>query len=150
MLLEFDELCRLRHLKITPQRTAIFRILVTARNHPTADNVYQEIKTRFPNISFDTVNRTLLTFAETGMIEVIESNGHCRRFEPNLSAHHHFYCTGCGKITDFFCRDYDLLPVPEDIRNRFHVTGKRMVLKGLCDKCIQQQATDPDSCQKPG
>jgi Fur family peroxide stress response transcriptional regulator len=144
MLLEFDELCRRHQLKITPQRTAIFRILTTARNHPTADNVYQEIKTLFPNISFDTVNRTLLTFAEAGMIEVIESNGHCRRFEPNLTAHHHFYCMDCGEITDFFCRDYDELAVPEDISRRFHVTGKRMVIKGLCDKCMQQHAACPD------
>jgi len=136
MMMDFDEKSRQHQLKITPQRTAIFKILTTARNHPTADNVYQEVKTEFPNISFDTVNRTLLTFAEVGMIEVIESNGHCRRFEPNLKTHHHFYCVGCGEITDFFHKEYDNLEIPENISRRFHVTGKRMVIKGLCDKCI--------------
>lgn len=139
-MLDFNDTCRRHQLKITPQRTAIYRILTAARNHPTADNVYQEIKAEFPHISFDTVNRTLLTFAEIGVIEVIESNGHCRRFEPDLTAHHHFYCTGCGDITDFFCREYDALPVPEAIRGRFQVTGKRMVLKGYCDKCIRKAA----------
>lgn len=144
---DFDKTCRHHHLKITPQRTAIYRILADAKNHPTADNVYQEIKTQFPNISFDTVNRTLLTFAQIGMIEVIESDGHCRRFEPDLTAHHHFYCAGCGEITDFFCQEYDDLPVPEDIRNRFHVTGKRVVIKGLCENCKNILSFQPQNQQ---
>lgn len=146
MMVDFEEICRRRHLKITPQRTAIFRILFGFQGHPTADDVYREIRAQFPNISFDTVNRTLLTFAQAGMIETIEDMGHCRRFDLNMRPHHHVYCIRCGSITDFVCPEYDDLAIPEEIERRFQVSGKRMVLKGLCDACraISEPQEDTD------
>lgn len=122
-------------LKITPQRTAIFQELLKAKDHPTADDIYKRIVKKIPNISFDTVNRTLLTFSKIGLIKVVEGYGQAKRYDPNLGIHHHFRCILCGRIIDFHNKDYDNIAVPAEINKRFTVTSKKVVLEGLCGKC---------------
>jgi Fur family peroxide stress response transcriptional regulator len=132
---EFKQKCRIQGLKITPQRVAIYKELSKSRAHPSADMMYRAIREEFPNISFDTVNRTLLTFAEIGLVEVLEVQGGPRRYEPNLRPHHHFYCQKCGEIFDLFDAGFDTVRVPEDVKRRFEVRTSRIVLSGLCEKC---------------
>jgi Fur family transcriptional regulator, peroxide stress response regulator len=122
-------------LKITPQRTAIFQELMKAKDHPTADDIYKRIVKKIPNISLDTVNRTLLTFSKIGMIKVVEGYGQAKRYDPDLGLHHHFRCIRCGRIIDFHHKDYDNIAVPAEINKRFTVTSKKVVLEGLCGKC---------------
>jgi len=131
----FTENCREHHLKITPQRIAIYRRLQDNRQHPTADTVYRELKSEFPSISLDTVNRTLLTFADIGIVDIVEGHGSPRRFDPDRSPHHHFTCIRCGTITDFHDPRFDALEIPRDIAERFTVTGKRVCLSGICERC---------------
>ncbi len=132
---EFLEICQTHQLKVTPQRVAIFNQLLNLDTHPTADAVYQSVSKEFPNISFDTVNRTLSTFSEIGIVDVVEVFGGAKRFDPNLRNHHHLHCTQCGKVFDFYSRAYDNLKVPEELHQEFQVTSKRVVLKGLCKEC---------------
>lgn len=126
---------RQHNLKITPQRTAIYKSLAEAEDHPSTDAVYQKVKKDFPNISFDTVNRTLMIFAEIGLVEIVEGQGDPRRFDPKTENHHHFYCVNCGKITDFFSEELDQIEIPPQIQKKFTLISKRMVLKGYCSDC---------------
>lgn len=122
-------------LKITPQRTAIFEELLKAKDHPSAEDIYKKIVKKIPNVSLDTVNRTLVTFAKIGMIRVVEGYGQAKRYDPDLGSHHHFRCVNCGRIIDFHNEAYDRLAVPADITRQFKVTGKKVVLEGLCGRC---------------
>ena len=131
----FKQVCRENHLKITPQRVAIYKELLKSDTHPTTDAIYQNVKEEYPHISFDTVNRTLLTFAQSGIVDVIETFGGAKRFDPTIKNHHHLHCAQCGKVFDFYNRAYDNLEVPEELHGQFQVTGKRVVLKGLCKEC---------------
>jgi Fur family peroxide stress response transcriptional regulator len=81
------------------------------------------------------VNRTLLTFAEIGIVDLVEGLGGPRRFDPERRTHHHLRCTRCDRIIDFQCDDYDNLKIPEEIRRKFEVLGKRVILNIICDKC---------------
>ena len=132
---EFKKKCREHHLKITPQRVAIYRELMKNDSHPSTDMMFQVIRKELPNISFDTVNRTLLTLSEIGVIEVLEVQGGPRRYEPNQELHHHFYCQKCREIIDLFHSGFGPIQVPEDIKRRFEIRSSRIVLSGLCDKC---------------
>jgi Fur family peroxide stress response transcriptional regulator len=122
-------------LKITPQRTAIFQELLKAKDHPTADDIYKKIVKKIPNISFDTVNRTLSTFATIGLTKVVEGYGQAKRYDPDMGAHHHFRCVRCACIIDFHNKDYDDITVPAEINERFTVTSKKVLLEGLCGTC---------------
>ena len=63
LLQDFIETCKTHNLKVTPQRMAIYRELVGSTEHPTVDAMFQTVKKEYPNISYDTVSRTMLTFA---------------------------------------------------------------------------------------
>ena len=132
---EFMRICQRNRLKITPQRVAIYQHLLGLDTHPTADAVYQIVKKEYPNISFDTVNRTLLTFAEIGVVDVVEIFSGAKRFDTDVTAHHHLHCLQCGKVYDFHSQAYDDLSVPESIQEQFRVVSKRVVLKGFCKAC---------------
>ena len=122
-------------LKITPQRTAIYEELLKAKDHPTADVIYKRIVKKIPNISFDTVNRTLLTFSKIGITNVVEGYGQAKRYDPDMDTHHHFRCIQCGSIIDLHNRDLDNITVPEQINKQFTVVSKKVVLEGFCSKC---------------
>jgi len=134
-LKRFATTCKAHHLKVTPQRVAIYRELIGYTAHPTVDDMYQIIKNEFPNISYDTVSRTMLTFAEIGIVDLVEVYGGAKRFDPNVSDHHHLHCVACGEIVDFHNDPYNDLSIPEEFRQKFRVISSRVVLKGICEQC---------------
>jgi Fur family peroxide stress response transcriptional regulator len=134
----FTQKCRQHHLKITPQRTAIYKELKKSKDHPSADTIYQIIRKGFPNISFDTINRTLLIFSRIGIVDVVEGLGAPRRFDPNKNKHHHFLCVKCGQIDDFMNDLYDQIEIPKHLQQRYTILGQKVVLHGICDKCREE------------
>ena len=56
-------------LKYSRQREAIKDFLMTRKDHPTADVVYENIKKIYPNISLGTVYRNLSLLSEIGEIQ---------------------------------------------------------------------------------
>ncbi len=126
-------------LKITPQRMTILVELTNNHDHPTADVVYQKIKMKLPNISFDTVNRTLITFAQTGVIKITEGRSGGRRYDPSTELHHHFHCIKCNSIIDFTNKEYDEIKIPESIKSKHQVLGKKIVLDGICQNCKKEK-----------
>ena len=131
----FIEICHENNLKITPQRIAIYKGLLNLHTHPSVDDIFRIVKREYPNISFDTVNRTLLTFAEIGLVDVVEIFGGAKRFDPNVKNHHHLHCTKCGKILDVYSREFDDLKIPGEISAKFQIISKRVILKGICREC---------------
>ena len=134
----FKKRCKEHNLKITPQRTAIYKELLTAEDHPSADMLYERVRKVFPNISFDTVYRTLLSFSEIGLADVVEGYGEPKRFDPNTHTHHHFRCMKCGNIIDFHSEFYDNMETPREIKKEFRVTRKRVTLEGFCKNCTNK------------
>ena len=57
-------------LRLTPQRIAILKYLDGNTSHPTADNIYRDLKQTNPTLSFATVYNTMQTLREHG--EVME------------------------------------------------------------------------------
>ena len=131
----FYDKCAQNGLKITPQRTLIFDELSKATDHPTADAIYKRVRKTLSNISFDTVYRTLLSFTEIGIVNLVEGSGEQKRFEPNLHQHHHFRCIKCHTIYDFENESYSNIEVPEVVQKQGTVFNKRVVLEGICTKC---------------
>jgi Fur family transcriptional regulator, peroxide stress response regulator len=135
---EFVKKCAEHRLKVTPQRTIIYEELIKSKDHPTVDVLYKRIRTRLPNISFDTVFRTLNKFAEKGITSVVEGSGEMKRFEPDMENHHHARCVRCHKIIDFKNDAYNNISVPRELMNRFKVLNKRVVLEGICGDCSKK------------
>jgi len=134
-MLDFYAKCRQAGLKITPQRMAVYKALIETDEHPSAEMVFQKVKKIIPNISLDTVNRTLLTLSEIGIAFVVEGSGDAKRFDGNLKKHQHFKCVKCKRIFDFHHKPFDNVQVPASIRKKFTVLRKTVYLEGICQFC---------------
>lgn len=131
----FKEKCKEHNLKVTPQRTVIYGELLNVKDHPTVDEVFKSVKKVLPNISFDTIYRTLQSFAEIGAIDVVEGYGGSKRFDIDTKNHHHMHCVKCGSIIDFYSEAYDKIKIPKNIKKQFNVIKKKVILEGVCSLC---------------
>ncbi len=131
----FREKCSENNLRVTPQRLAIFKLVNNSPDHPNTDAVFRKIRKHFSNISFDTVNRTLLSFARIGILKIVEGYGNPKRFDPVLKNHHHFHCVKCNRIIDFDETLIDGVEIPESITRQCTIIDKKLVLEGFCDRC---------------
>jgi Fur family peroxide stress response transcriptional regulator len=134
-IMKFESICHRAGLKVTPQRLAIYRLLSETHEHPSAEMVFRMMRKQFPNISLDTVNRTLLTLSNIGLAFAIEGSGDAKRFDANTQSHQHFKCVSCKKIIDFHHRAFDNIRVPDVIGRRCTILRKTVYFEGLCEKC---------------
>jgi Fur family transcriptional regulator, peroxide stress response regulator len=134
----FHAKCHEAGLRITPQRTAIYKALVETTEHPSAEMVFRQVRQVFPSISLDTVNRTLLTLSEIGTAFVVEGTGDAKRFDANLDSHQHFKCVRCKRIIDFHDEPYDQIPMPKNLPATFDVLRTTVYVEGVCDLCRQK------------
>ena len=61
-------------LKYSRQRESIKEFLMTRKDHPTADVVYENMKKIYPNISLGTVYRNLSLLSEIGEIQKLSTS----------------------------------------------------------------------------
>jgi Fur family peroxide stress response transcriptional regulator len=113
--------------------------LLKSNDHPNAEALHKRVKKIIPDISLDTVNRTLITFSKIGIIKDVEGYGEPRRYDPNIENHHHFRCLICSSLIDFEYKPYNDIIIPGDINKRFTVHNKKVLLEGYCDKCLKKK-----------
>ena len=133
----FRAKCKEHGLSMTPQRLAIYKALIESKDHPSAENIYNRIRTSFPDIALDTVYRTLSTFSEIGIIHVVEGYGEVKRYDPDTEPHHHFRCMRCNKIVDIYEKTFGKLNIPHRIKKKYNVSNVKVILEGACDECIK-------------
>ena len=98
---ELFALFRKNGYKVTTQRLAIYKFMMTRKDHPTADQIYQGLKMDYPTLSFGTIYKTLHTLKELGLIQELGFESGSIRYDPDISPHLNVVCTNCGKIYDY-------------------------------------------------
>ncbi|HEY8450454.1 MAG TPA: Fur family transcriptional regulator, partial [Bacillota bacterium] len=63
----FRDLLSSHGYRVTPQRLAIYEALVATDQHPSAEELYRQVKKRFPMISPATVYNTLQLLVRMGL-----------------------------------------------------------------------------------
>ncbi len=87
-------------MRLTRQRTAIYRELASRCDHPDVDHLFRAVKPRIPKMSLFTVYRTVNALESAGMVlRVATWKGHAR-YDAAVEAHGHFLCETCGGIDD--------------------------------------------------
>ena len=136
----FRRKCEENGLKITPQWVAIYRELIQTTEHPTADTVYKALRATFPNISFDTVNRTLGTLVEIGAAKIVDCSRQVRRFDGGVAEHLHFKCIKCKRIIDIEAQEFENdSQIPEKIADVAKILKRVVYFEGLCERCGREK-----------
>jgi len=129
------EALRKKGYKATPQRIAICRIILNSRTHPSAQQVYEEVKKIHSTVSLATVYKTLEVLRDLDLIQEINFPKGQARFDSYMNPHINLVCLKCGSITDL-----DDATVKEITRKviastKFKPTGQRVDVNGICQKC---------------
>ena len=88
-------------MRITPQRQAIIRYLISSHTHPTADEIYQALSPDFPNISVATIYNNLRVFKNIGLVKELTYGDASSRFDFNTHNHYHVICENVEKSLTF-------------------------------------------------
>lgn len=131
--------------RYSKQRELILETVKSSRRHPTAEEVYAEVKQLHPNISLGTVYRNLNLLTEQGDIINLNEGLDADHFDGVCSNHCHLVCTRCKRVYDL---DFDIGEVAEGITTAASGAGKpevhnvRVMAFGLCPDCKAQQTTE--------
>ena len=125
-------------LKYSRQRESIKEFLMTRKDHPTADVVYENMKKIYPNISLGTVYRNLSLLSEIGEIQKLSNFGGADHFDGCVTPHCHFMCTCCGQVLDLETEDMDDLSARVGKDFPCKITGYDVRFFGTCPKCMNK------------
>lgn len=117
----------------TRQKSSIYTELCSRCDHPTAQELFEDLKQKDPNISIATVYRNLKALAEKGTVLRIQSDD-ADHFDANTEPHNHFTCRKCGRITDIAVSDeYEFNKLPVDFDGE--IESYALMFYGVCAKC---------------
>ena len=135
---ELKKIVKQKGLKYTEQREIVLSILLHAKEHLTAEEVYNEIKKEHKesNIGIATVYRALSFLEEVDWITSITFGTDGKKYESNSKSHHdHLICTECGKIIEFIDDEIEKRQDKIAKKNKFKITSHSMQLYGTCEVC---------------
>lgn len=132
----YKRMIREMGLKVTKQRMAILEGLNSGRAHVTAQEVYEVVNEKYPEIGFATVYRFLRKLTEQNFVTEVRMGGLPARYELTPTEHHdHLTCVSCGKIVEF--ENVQIEKLQEDIAAKygFKLTDHVLELYGVCSHC---------------
>ncbi len=125
--------------RLTKQRKVVLEELKKTTAHPTADELYEVVRKRLPNISLGTVYRNLEILSACGEILKLDLGEGKKRFDARMDPHYHLRCTQCGRVFDI-----PYVPLDKEIEerlqgvNHFKVTGIQIHFDGICEECLKK------------
>ena len=129
--------------RMTKQKRVVLEELSKVKNHPTAYDVYEMVKSRLPRISLGTVYRNLEQLSSGGQIRRLEMGQSQRRFDAVVDDHLHIRCISCGKVDDVPLNPAMNTITIKDIvssQSGYDVLGCEMDFQGICPKCKKKMA----------
>lgn len=132
----FINVCKSMGLKITPQRVSVYEVLLNREDHPTVEEVYNEVKKKYPFVSLATVYRTVETLEELGFVKRVAYWGGSVRYDANVQEHHHLICIKCGAIKDVHIH-INWKP-PMELEG-YSVNTYTVHMYGLCPQCRKEE-----------
>lgn len=123
-------------LKVTEQRVLILEIIRHGSNHFTAQEVFERVSARNPDVGFATVYRFLRTLSEQKYVTEVRLGGMPARYEWAAKHHHdHLTCIQCSKIVEFENNEIERLQEKVAKEFGFALTHHVLELYGICPSC---------------
>jgi Fe2+ or Zn2+ uptake regulation protein len=118
----------------TKQRRVVFETIRGTLSHPTADWIFERVRTTLPKISLGTVYRNLSVLKDEGMVREIYGSDRRAHYDAVTTKHAHFICSDCGSISDVHnLPECDWRAAKELVG--CDVTEQRIEFVGVCPVC---------------
>jgi len=127
---------------MTEQRRVILEVLRSRNDHPSADELYERVRTRLPRISLGTVYRNLDILSELGEIQKLELSGSLKRFDGIAHKHYHIRCIECNRVDDAPIAPLNQIEDELYGTTVFEIIGHNLEFTGLCPACTRNREGD--------
>lgn len=123
-------------LKVTGPRRKILDVMSEAREHLTAETVYQKLLAGGEDVVLATVYRVLGQFEEAGLVKRHRFDADVSVFELNEGEHHdHLVCVRCNRVVEFVDDVIEAHQEKIAQHHGFDITDHSLTLYGICSPC---------------
>ena len=124
-----------KKLRYSHQREAIYQYLLSTKEHPTAEMIYNDLREEIPALSLGTVYRNLKLLEDLGKVRRVASFQNMERYDAICSDHVHFLCSGCGCVSDVMDVDPEALRNNIPLGDGYRIAKFDLTLTGMCPQC---------------
>ena len=139
------EILRENGHRLTPQRMLVIEALHNADRHISAEELYEQLHSRYPYANISTVYRTLELLKELNLVtETNLGEGRVRYHVAEKGHHHHLVCRSCGKITDL--EEFALHPLKDTLLQEYGFAAdlRHLAISGECSVCRRKKRGKPN------
>jgi Fur family zinc uptake transcriptional regulator len=120
--------------RITDQRRTLAQIFADADGFLSPKDVYDQMRDKYPGVSFDTVYRNLRMLSHMGALEQFYFMEGGLKFKGGCTHHHHHHliCVNCEKTETF---DYCPMNATLNLPGNYKIMNHRFEIYGVCEDC---------------
>jgi Fur family peroxide stress response transcriptional regulator len=142
-----ETISRERKLPVTVQRRVVLSALLDRDDHPTVDQLFEDVKERMPGVSRTTIYRALETLVDLGLARRTNHFEASARFDGNTGHHHHLVCRRCNRVEDIEHPSLNKFTLPNLGGIPFEISDYSIYLEGRCATC--QKSAAKSAAKKP-
>ncbi len=137
------EKLRANHCKLTPQRLAIAGILAESKDHPSVEDLYEQLTDDYPSMSLATVYRNVMLMKSLGeVLELGFPDGSNRYDGSTPYPHPHIICVRCRKIIEPDLTTLQDMKKEVIQKTSFTVLTHQLNFFGICGDCKEEETAD--------
>ena len=126
------------------QRDDLLSILKNSKTHPTAEELYEKVKLKIPNVSKGTVYRNLKDLENDGKVKKLaKAQSRVVYYQyvdcASCKGHIHLSCTNCGNIVHLPEQESEVLEKTILKNSHFNIDKSSTILYGVCEKCNKKK-----------
>ena len=118
----------------TRQRRLVLQAVQSRCDHPTAEQIYEDVHAANPNISQGTVYRNLNCLSDDGVICHVRVPG-ADRYDLRTDLHYHIFCVKCKKVIDAPYSYKEYLDEETMQQSGFEIIRHRLIFEAICPEC---------------
>ena len=126
--------------RLTPQRMLVIEALHNADGHISAEEIYEQLHSRYPYSNISTVYRTLELLKELNLVTETNFGEGCVRYHvAEKGHHHHLICHRCGKIADL--EEAAVYSLKDTLLHDygFEADLRHLAIPGECSECRRKE-----------
>lgn len=122
--------------RLTPQRLAVLEILAESKGHPSVEDIFNQVKPKFPTTSLATIYKTVNLLKEIGEVVELDFSAQSNRYDGNKPhPHPHLICTKCKTIMDADMATVEDLSKELARKTGYEILNHRLDFFGICPRC---------------
>ena len=107
-----------------------------SKDHPSAQAIYDRLKSEMPSLSLGNVYRNIAILLEEGRLQSGEFGNGTVRYDAVMASHYHFVCERCGAVSDFAMPADASITESARRLSPHRISGHTVRFYGICADCL--------------